>query len=227
MKSSLALRTWAILWKDLLIEVRTKASFHSMLFFAALVLFVFSFAIGPDVPLLKRIAAGLLWIAIIFTGILSLSRTYQAEEAGGGLEGLRMAPGDPRSIYLGKLASNIIMLLAMEMILFPASAVLFQLEIARHALPLAGIALLGTLGFSIVGTFYAALTLNLRAREILLPLLLIPALVPPLLGAVNSTQLVLDGNPFGEAAVWVRLMVAYDITFFVVCTWIFPIAVEE
>jgi len=220
-------RVAAIVWKDLLIEVRTKASFHSMLFFAALVLFVFSFAIGPDVPLLKRIAAGLLWIAIIFTGILSLSRTYQAEEAGGGLEGLRMAPGDPRGIYLGKLAGNVILLLAMEMVLFPASAVLFQLDIVSHALPLAGIAVLGTLGFSIVGTFYAALTLNLRAREILLPLLLIPALVPPLLGAVNSTQLILDGNPFGEAAVWVRLMFAYDVTFFVVCTWIFPIAVEE
>ncbi len=220
-------RVAAIVWKDLLIEVRTKASFHSMLFFAALVLFVFSFAIGPDVPLLKRIAAGLLWIAIIFTGILSLSRTYQAEEAAGGLEGLRMAPGDPRAIYLGKLFGNIALLLAMEMILFPASAVLFQLEIARHALPLAGIAILGTVGFSVVGTFYAALTLNLRAREILLPLLLIPALIPPLLGAVNSTQLILDGNPLGEVVVWVRLMVAYDVTFFVVCTWIFPIAVEE
>jgi len=189
-------RVAAIVWKDLLIEVRTKASFHSMLFFAALVLFVFSFAIGPDVP-------------------------------AGGLEGLRMAPGDPRAIYLGKLFGNIALLLAMEMILFPASAVLFQLEIARHALPLAGIAILGTVGFSVVGTFYAALTLNLRAREILLPLLLIPALIPPLLGAVNSTQLILDGNPLGEVVVWVRLMVAYDVTFFVVCTWIFPIAVEE
>jgi heme exporter protein B len=220
-------RVAAIVWKDLLIERRTKASFHSMLFFAALVLFVFSFAISPDTPLLKRIAAGLLWVAIIFTGILSLSRTYQAEESGGALEGLRMAPGDYRAIYLGKLAGNIVVLLAMELVLFPASAVLFQLEILPHALPLAGVAILGTLGFSVVGTFYAALTLNLRAREILLPLLLIPALIPPLLGAVNATQLVLDGNPLGEAAIWVRLMVAYDVTFFVVCTWIFPIAVEE
>lgn len=220
-------RVAAIVWKDLLIEVRTKASFYSMLAFAALVLLVFSFAIGPDVPLLRRIAAGLLWVAIAFTGLLSLSRTYQSEEAAGGLEGLRMAPGDPRAIYLGKLAGNVLLLLSLEIVLFPAAAVLFQLELWPHALPLAGIAALGTLGFSIAGTFYAALTLHLRAREIMLPLLLIPALVPPLLGAVNATQLVLDGNPFGDAALWVRLLIAYDVIFFVVCTWLFPLAVEE
>lgn len=224
---SLPRRVAAIVWKDLLVEVRTRASFYSMLAFATLVLFVFSFAIGPDTPLLKRISAGLVWVAIVFTGLLSLSRTYQAEEAAGGLEGLRMAPGDPRAIYLGKLAGNVILLLAVQAILWPAAAVLFQAELAPHALPLAGVALLGTLGFSITGTFYAALTLHLRAREIMLPLLLIPALVPPLLGAVNATQLLVDGNPFGEAAVWVRLLVAYDVVLFVVCTWIFPVAVEE
>ena len=217
----------AIVWKDLLVEIRTKASFHSMLAFAALVLFVFSFAIGPDTPLLRRIAAGLLWVAIVFTGLLSLSRTYQSEEAAGGLEGLRMAPGDPRAIYLGKLTGNLLLLLALELVLFPAAAVLFQIEMLPHALPLAGIAVLGTIGISTAGTFYAALTLHLRAREIMLPLLLIPALVPPLLGAVNATQLVLDGNPFGDAALWVRLLIAYDVVFFVVCTWLFPLAVED
>lgn len=224
---SMGRRVAAIVWKDVLVEVRTKASFHAMLAFAALVLFVFSFAIGPDTPLLRRISAGLLWVAIVFTGLLSLSRTYQSEEAAGGLEGLRMAPGDPRAIYFGKLAGNVLLLLALEIVLFPAAAVLFQAELLPHALPLAGIALLGTLGFSITGTFYAALTLNLRAREIMLPLLLIPALVPPLLGAVNATQLVLEGNPFGEAALWVRLLLAYDIVFFVVCSWLFPLALEE
>lgn len=224
---SMLRRVAAIVWKDLLIEVRTKASFHSMLAFAALVLFVFSFALGPDTPLLRRVAAGLVWIAIVFTSLLSLSRTYQSEEAAGGLEGLRMAPGDPRAIYFGKLAGNVLLLLALELILFPAAAVLFQLELAPHALPLAGIALLGTLGISTAGTFYAALTLNLRAREIMLPLLLVPALVPPLLGAVNATRLVLDGSPFGEVALWVRLLVAYDVVFFVACTWLFPLAVEE
>lgn len=224
---SMPRRVAAIVWKDLLIEVRTKASFHSMLAFAALMLFVFSFAVGPDTPLLREIAAGLLWVAIVFTGLLSLSRTYQSEEAAGGLEGLRMAPGDPRAIYFGKLVGNLLLLLALELVLFPAAAILFQVELWPHALPLALVALLGTLGVSIAGTFYAALTLHLRAREIMLPLLLIPALVPPLLGAVNATQLVIDGNPLGDASIWVRLLVAYDVVFFVVCTWLFPLAVEE
>jgi heme exporter protein B len=220
-------RAWAIVWKDLLIEARTKQSFNAMIFFAALVLFIFSFALGPDTELLARVAGGLLWVGIAFTGILSLSRTYQSEETAGGLEGLRMYPGDARAIYLGKLIANVILLLAVEAVLFPASAVLFQIELWPHALPLAGVAVLGTVGFSVVGTFYAALVLNLRAREVMLPLLLFPALIPVLLGAVNATTLIVAGDLMGEVGIWVRLLAAFDVVFFVVCTWMFPIALEE
>jgi heme exporter protein B len=220
-------RAAAIAWKDLLIEARTKQSFNAMVFFAAMVLFIFSFAVGPDTELLQKIAGGLLWVAITFTGILSLSRTYQSEELAGGIEGLRLYPGDVRAIYLGKLAGNIIMLLLVEAVLIPAAAVLFQLEIGPHIWQILGIALLGTFGFSVVGTFYAALTVHLRAREVMLPLLLFPAVVPVLLGAVNATTLVLQGDVLGEAGLWIRLLVAFDVIFFVVCVWIFPVAVEE
>jgi heme exporter protein B len=220
-------RAAAIAWKDLLIEARTKQSFNAMVFFAAMVLFIFSFAVGPDTELLQKIAGGLLWVAITFTGILSLSRTYQSEELAGGIEGLRLYPGDVRAIYLGKLAGNIIMLLLVEAVLIPAAAVLFQLEIGPHIWQILGIALLGTFGFSVVGTFYAALTVHLRAREVMLPLLLFPAVVPVLLGAVNATTLVLQGDVLGEAGLWIRLLVAFDVIFFVVCIWIFPVAVEE
>lgn len=224
---NIASRAWAIVWKDLLIEARTKQSFNAMIFFAALILFIFSFAIGPDTELLKQVAGGLLWVGIAFTGILSLSRTYQSEETSGGLEGLRLYPGDIRAVYLGKLVGNIIMLLLVELVLFPAAAVLFQLDLLPHAGSLAAIALLGTLGFSVIGTFYAGLTVHLRAREVMLPLLLFPALVPVLLGAVNATSLVLVGDPTGQIGPWVRLLIAFDVIFFVVCTWIFPIALEE
>lgn len=220
-------RAWAIVWKDLLIEARTKQSFNAMVFFAALVLFIFSFALGPDTELLRRVAGGLLWVGISFTGILSLSRTYQSEETSGGIEGLKLYPGDVRAIYLGKLLGNIVLLLLVEAVLIPASAVLFQIQLWAHAPAMAGIAVLGTIGFSIVGTFYAALTVNLRAREVMLPLLLFPALVPVLLGAVNATTLVLGGNAMGEVGLWIRLLAAFDIIFFVICVWIFPIALEE
>lgn len=223
----LALRTWAILWKDLLIEARTKQGVNAMAFFAALLLFIFSFAIGPDPELLRRLAAGLLWVGIVFTGTLSLGRTFQSEELSGGLRNLRLYPGDVRAIYLGKLLGNVAILLVVEAILFPAAAVLFQLELLPHAGGLAVVAVLGTFGFSVVGTFYAALTVHLRAREVMLPLLLFPALVPVLLGAVNATEALILGDPLGRLGGWLRLLVAFDVIFFVVCTWIFPIVLEE
>jgi len=220
-------RTRAIVWKDLLIEVRTKQSFTAMAFFAALVLFIFSFAMGADVRLLQATGGGLVWIGIAFTGILSLSRTYQSEELAGGLEGLRILPGEHRAIYIGKLLGNLTLLLTLELFLFPIAGILFQLELWRVAAPLAGVALLGTLGFSIIGTFYAALAVHVRARELMLPLLLFPALVPVLLGAVNATTLILTGDPDGVMSSWIRLLVAFDVIFFVVCTWIFPLVLEE
>jgi len=220
-------RTRAIVWKDLLIEVRTKQSFTAMAFFAALVLFIFSFAMGADVRLLQATGGGLIWIGIAFTGILSLSRTYQSEELAGGLEGLRILPGEQRAIYIGKLMGNLALLLTLELFLFPIAGILFQLELWRVAAPLAGVALLGTLGFSIIGTFYAALAVHVRARELMLPLLLFPALVPVLLGAVNATTLILTGDPDGAMSSWIRLLVAFDVIFLVVCTWIFPLVLEE
>lgn len=220
-------RTRAILWKDLLIEVRTKGSFNAMIFFSVLVLFIFAFAIGPDPALLRELAGGLLWVGITFTGVLSLSRTFHSEELSGGLEGLELYPGEIRAVYLGKLLGNVILLLAVEAILFPTAAVLFQVDIVSHAPALAGVAVLGTLGFSIVGTFYAALTLHLRARELMLPLLLLPLLVPVLLGAVSATTALLTGQATAGTGAWIRLLVAFDVIYFVVCIWTFPILLER
>jgi heme exporter protein B len=227
MNGSLALRTWAILWKDMLVELRTKQSFSAMVFFAALVLFLFGFAIGPDPATLSRLGGGLLWIAIAFTGMLSLGRTFQSEEVAGGLDGLRMYPGEIRAIYLGKLLANFVLLILLEIVLVPVAAVLLQLE-PWGRLPLfVGITLLGTFGFSVIGTFYASLTQHLRARELMLPLLLFPALVPVFLGAVNATTLALAGDPLDRIGGWVRLLISFDVIFFVVCVWIYPLVLEE
>lgn len=220
-------RAGAILRKDLLTEVRTRQGFSAMLSFAALVLFLFSFAIGPDTELLGRLSGGLLWVAIVFTGTLSLGRAFQSEELAGGVRLLRLYPGDPRAIYLGKLAANAVLLAALEIVLFPAAAILFQVDLVAHAAGLAAVAALGTLGFSVIGTFFSALTVHLRARELLLPLLLFPALIPVLLGAVGATDAILAGDPMGRAAGWFRLLAAYDVILFVVCVWTFPIVLEE
>lgn len=225
--SELARRTSAILWKDLVVELRTRQGFSAMLSFAALVLFLFSFAIGPDTALLRRLAGGLLWVAIVFTGTLSLGRAFQTEELAGGMRLLRLYPGDPRAIYLGKLVANLVLLAVLEVLLFPAAAILFQVDLWPHTLPVALVAALGSLGFSIVGTFFSALTVHLRARELLLPLLLFPALVPVVLGAVNATDAILLGDAMGRLGGWIRLLGAYDVILFVVCVWIFPVLLEE
>ena len=195
--------------------------------FAALVLLVFAFAVGPDPRLLERLAGGLLWVGIVFTGLLSLSRTFHSEELSGGLEGLQLYPGEIRAVYLGKLLGNLVLLLVVEAILFPVAAILFQLDLAARPWALAGVALLGTFGFSVVGTFYAALTLHLRARELMLPLLLLPLLVPVLLGAVSATTALVAGGPGTEVGPWIRLLVAFDVIYFVVCTWIFPAVLDR
>lgn len=219
-------RAAALFRKDMLIEGRRRESFSAMVFFAGLVLIIFSFAVGPDPALLGRLAGGLLWIGIIFTGLLSLGRTFHSEELSGGLDGLRLHPGEIRAIYLGKLAGNVALLLLLEAILFPTAAVLFQLDLWPRAPELAGIAVLGTLGFSVIGTFYATLTLHLRARELMLPLLLLPLLVPVLLGAVSATTAVIAGSG-ADIGGWIRLLVAFDVLYFVVCTWTFPILLEQ
>lgn len=225
--SALARRAAAILWKDILSETRARQGFTAMLCFAALVLFLFSFAIGADNRLLERLAGGLLWVAIIFTGTLSLGRTFQSEELAGGARLLRLYPGDTRAIYLGKLAGNLVALAALEVVLFPAAAILYDVDLAAHAGALLVVAVLGTFGFSVIGTFFAALTVHLRARELLLPLLLFPALVPVVLGSVGATDAILAGDPLGRADGWLRLLAAYDVVLFVVCVWIFPVILEE
>jgi len=225
--NSLMRQTKAIFWKDIITETRTRQGFSAMVSFAALVLFLFSFAVGPDTDLLTRLAGGLLWVTIVFTGTLSLGRAYQSEELAGGVQLLRLYPGDARAIYLGKLAGNLVILTTLELVLFPATAIIFHVDLLPHVTSLITVAALGTIGFSVIGTFFATLTVHLRARELLLPLLLFPALVPVVLGSVGATDAFLSGDPLGRAAGWLQLLIAYDVILFVVCVWIFPVVLEE
>ena len=203
----------AVLRKDLLIEARTRQAVPSMAFFAGLVLLILGFALGPDTEAVRRAAPGLLWIAVVFTSVLGLARAYDTERENRGMEGLFQYPGTRTAVFAGKLAGLLLLLLSVEALLFTGGALLYDLDLARVALPLAGVALLGTVGLAGIGTLYGALTLNLRAREVLLPLLMFPLVVPVVLGSVSATRLLLAGDPFGELDAWVRLLVAYDVVF--------------
>ena len=228
-------RALALVKKDLLTERRSKAAFNAMAFFAALVLFIFSFALGPDSPgmtgagqtLLQYLWPGLLWVAIFFTGILGLGRSFQVEMESGGMEALRLYPGDKKAIYAGKLVSNLILLAAMELVLIPLSAVLYNIDLWTKLPALIGVTLLGSVGFVAVGTFYAALTANLRAREVMLPLLLFPVQVPVVVAAVKATALIVRGDAMGELSSWLYILVLIDVVLLTVCTLTFEFALED
>lgn len=223
------------MWKDLLTERRSKAAFNAMAFFAALVLFIFSFALGPDIPsvgtagqtLLQYLWPGLLWVAIFFTGILALGRSFQLEMENGGLEALRIYPGDRKALYAGKLIANLLVLTAMELLLIPFAAILYSLDLWSKLPAVLGIALLGSIGFAAVGTYYAALTANLRARDVMLPLLLFPIQIPVVVASVKATALLLRGDPMGEMGAWLRLLITTDVILLTVCMLTFEYVIEE
>ncbi|UCF19019.1 MAG: heme exporter protein CcmB [Gemmatimonadota bacterium] len=229
-------RALALVRKDMITERRSKAAFNAMAFFAAMVLFIFSFALGPDAPgltasgqgtLLQYLWPGLLWVAIFFTGILALNRSFQVEMESGGMEALRLYPGDKKAIYAGKLIANLLTLVAMELILIPVSAILYNIDLWNKLPALMGVIGMGTLGFAAVGTFYAALTANLRARDVMLPVLVFPILVPVVVAAVKATTLVIRGDPMGEMWTWLRIMGLIDLVLLTVCTLTFEFAIEE
>ena len=220
-------RVRAIVWKDFTAERRTKANFNAVVFMAVLTLLMFGFALGPDTEALRDIAGGVVWLTILFSGVLSFNRSYEQELEGGALDALLLYPGQRRSIFIGKLLANLAFVLLVEIVLVPLAAVLYNLQLIQTALPLAGILILGTIGFVTLGTFYAAMASRVRAREVLLPLLLFPMLIPLLVGAVEATTAMLAGDVMGDSRVWIRLLVIFDVVFIGICLWAFDYVIEE
>jgi heme ABC exporter ATP-binding subunit CcmA/heme exporter protein CcmB len=226
-QGSFAARAAAILWKDFTVERRTKESTVAMLFFAALVLFIFAFALGPDRTKLRDAAPGLLWVAFVFTGVLGLSRGFQAERENDALEGLLLHPGDKGAIYVGKLAGSLLFVGAVEVLVVPLMAVFYNLDLWAVAPGILGVAFLGTLGFAALGTLYSALTANYRFREVLLPLLLLPATVPVLLGGVEATGALIREGALGAGERWLGILAAFDAVYLTACLLLFEYVVEE
>jgi len=220
-------RARAIFWKDLLSERRTKANFNAVVFFAGLTLLLFGFALGPDADALRAAASGVIWLTVLFSGVLAFNRSYQSELEGGALEALLLYPGGRRAIFLGKTAANLAFVLLVECLVVPMAAVLYDVPVLPVLPRLAGIILLGTTGFVTLGTFYAAMASRVRAREVLLPLLLFPMLVPLLLAAVECTHAVLAGTLMGNTGTWVRLLVAFDVIFLAAALVAFEYVIED
>ncbi len=203
----------AIVWKDIVAELRTKEMFSAMFVFSVLVIVVFNFAFDLRVTgdNVRQVAPGALWIAFAFAGVLGLNRAFVLEQDRGCLEGLLLAPVDHTAIYFGKAISTALFMLVVEALMLPVFTAFFGVNLFDLRLVL--VILLGTLGFASVGTILSAMTAQTRAREVLLPILLLPVAAPVLIAAVKATAAVLDGLPFSEMALWLELLVALDLIF--------------
>lgn len=201
----------AIARKDAVAELRGRHATVSTLFFAAVVLLLFGFALGPDARRLAEAAPGLLWLAIVFAGILAVNRLHLLETDDAALEQLALYPVARRAIYAGKALGGFAVMLVLGVVVLGAVGILFAVDIGAAWLPLLSTVVLGALGIAAVGTFYAGLTVRMRAREVMLPLLVLPVLAPLLLGAVKATAAALAGDPFGELGAWLQLLVAFDL----------------
>jgi heme exporter protein B len=214
--TSYARRTWIVLWKDLLTERRSKESANALLFFSLLLLFLFQFTLGPDRERLRAALPGLLWLGFILAGLLGLGRSFMTERDNDCWEGLRLTPGDKSAIYLGKFLGNFVMMSAVEVVLLALFGLFYDVALGPVVGPLAVVLPLGTVGLAAVGTLFAAMTAQVRARELLFPVLLLPAQVPLLLATVSVTQAVLLGQPLAEVAHWLKLLAAADLVYVVI-----------
>jgi len=216
----------AALRKELLLQWRTRAQAVGVFVFGATALLLFSFAIGPNAAALREYAAGFLWLALLLSSTLTLSESFHAEMENSALEGLLLLPASPRALYYGKAVANAIQLIVLGIALVPVMIVLYDAGTMR--LPtLLLIIILGGAGLSAPGTLYAAMTSQIRAKQMLLPLLLFPLIVPVLLAAVKATSLAILGDPMEQGRAWLLLLVAFDGIYWSLCGLLFERVVEE
>lgn len=214
----------AIVWKDVLAELRTREMFSSMLVFALLVIVIFNFSFELRVENIALVAPGVLWVTFAFASTLELNRSMAIEMENDCLDGLFLAPMDRGVIYFGKMLGNLIFISIVEALMLPVFSVLFNLSLIRPFLLLT--IFLGTVGFAAVGTLLSAIAVNTRAREVMLPVLLFPIILPVVIAAAKVTGGILDGVPLAELAHWLRFLVAFDIIFLVVSYLTFDFVVE-
>lgn len=203
----------AIVRKDFAIELKTRELFVSMFIFAVLVILIFIFSVDLSIVNANEVGPGVLWVAILFSGTIGLNRSFMMEKENNCLQGLMLAPIDRSAIYFGKMISNLTFLLIMEAFLLPVFMVFFNVDIISRLFPLLFVLLIGTVGFSALGTLLASLSANLKTREIMLPILLYPLMVPVAIGSVKMTSHVLAGEALSSVMNWVGLILCFDVIF--------------
>ena len=208
-------RTWAIVWKDVLVERRSKETVNAVVFFSVLLLFLFEFTLGADRERLTAVLPGLLWLGVLLAALLGLGRSFVLERENDCWEGLLLTPGDKGAVYVGKLIGNLLLMALVEIVVLTLFTLFLNVDLARALPGLAVVLALGTLGIAAVGTLFGAMTAHVRARELLFPVLLLPVLVPVLLAIVKSTEALLAGEGLGTVDHWLKLLIAADVIYVV------------
>ena len=220
-------RALAILRKDLQAEWRTKERLSPMGFFVLLVLLVFNFSFELGGAALREIGPGVLWSSYVFASLLGLGRSFAVERENDALDALLLAPGDRGAVYLGKMLGNMVFLLAIELLSLPFFTLFFNLSPGFFLVPLLGVFLLGSACLASVGTLFAAISNNMRLRELLLPLLLLPMILPALISCIAATERILAGDRFAEFSTHLQMLGVYALVFTALSLMLFEYAIEE
>jgi len=215
----------AVAWKDLAAEFRSRELFTAMLVFSLLVILIFNFALELDIKTRESVTAGVLWVTFAFAGTLGLSRSMSIEKDQGSMDGLLLAPVDRSAIYFGKVISNLAFMLIVEAIVLPVYSFLYNVNLLQPGLIL--ILLLGSIGYVVVGTLLAAMAVQTRTRDVLLPILLFPVVIPVLIAAVKASGAFLAGDGPANIRPWLNLLVVYDVIFTSIAFMVFDYVVEE
>jgi heme exporter protein B len=219
---------WLVLRKDVAIEAKSWEVLTTTLFFAVSCVLIFAFAFVKEGRAVDDAASGILWIAIAFSGTLALGRTFERERYGDTLRALLLAPAPRAALYVGKLLGMLALLGLAELLLVPLVALMFQAPFFSRPLLLVGLLAGGTLGFSAVGTLFAAMLVRARSRDVLLPILLYPIIIPVIIAGVRGTSALLGAEPDEPTAVmWIGILAAFDVVFVTLALWTFEPLMTE
>ncbi len=219
---------WLVTRKDLLIEFRSREIVYTTLFFAVSCLLVFAFGFVREGRAVEDAAAGILWVAISFSGTLALGRAFERERQNETLRGLLLAPIPRPALYVGKLTGIVLLLVAVELVMVPMAGVMFQARMLAHPVLLSALVLTGTIGFAAVGTLFAAMLVRTRSRDVLLPVLLYPVTVPVIIAGVRGTAALLAEEPnLAMARLWLSMLVTFDVFFVTLALWTFEVVMTE
>ena len=224
-KTSFWKAMWAIVWKDISAEWRSRELLISMLVFSLLIIFIFNFALDLNPKILQDVTGGVLWSTFAFAGTLGLNRSMSVEKDRGCLDGLLLAPVDRSAIYFGKVIANLIFMLTIEFILLPLFAIFHTVDLFNFGLVV--VILLGSVGYVVVGTIFASMSVQARTRDVLLPILQFPVVLPVIISAVQASTYFLQDQPMDLIWPHINLLIAFNLIYIALSYMLFDFVVEE